>query len=63
LQWKNNNKYVLDTMSNSVGKVHRMARKPWNTRGIISNIDVGRKWEKVNNTLQNCTIDLIDQKT
>jgi hypothetical protein len=35
LHWDNIKKYVLDSMSDLIGKVERRARKPWVTQEII----------------------------
>jgi hypothetical protein len=42
-------KYVLDTVSDLVGKVERRARKPRITQEMISKMDERRKWKNVNN--------------
>jgi hypothetical protein len=39
VQWNNIEKFVLDTMSDLVGKVKRRARKPWITQEMISEMD------------------------
>jgi hypothetical protein len=39
---------VLDTISDSVGKVEKRARKPCITQEIISKRDERRKWKNVN---------------
>jgi hypothetical protein len=46
VQWKNMKKYVLDTMSDLVGKVDRRARKPQITQELR---DEQRIWKNVNN--------------
>ena len=48
VQWKNIKEYVLDTISDLVGKVEKRARKPWITQGMISKMDERRKWKNVN---------------
>jgi hypothetical protein len=42
-------KYVLDTVSDMVGKVERRARKPRITQEMFSKMDERRKWKNVNN--------------
>jgi hypothetical protein len=51
VEWKDIKKYVyvLDTMSDLVGKVERRARKPWITQEMISKMDERRKRKNVNN--------------
>jgi len=39
VQWKNIKECVLNTISDSVGKVEKRARKPWITQEIISKMD------------------------
>jgi hypothetical protein len=48
-QWNNIKKYLLDTMSDCMGKVEKRARKPWITQEIISKVDERRKWKSVSN--------------
>ena len=48
VQWKNIKEYVLDTISDLVGKVEKRARKPWITQEMISKMDERRKWKNVN---------------
>jgi hypothetical protein len=39
VQWKNIKEWVLDTISDLVGKVVKRARKPWITQEMISKMD------------------------
>jgi len=48
VQWKNIKEYVLDTISDLVGKVEKRARKPCITQEMISKMDERRKWKNVN---------------
>ena len=48
VQWNNIKEYVLDTISDLVGKVEKRGRKPWITQGMISKMDERRKWKNVN---------------
>jgi len=48
VQWNNIKEYVLDTISDLVGKVEKRARKPWITQEMISKMDERRKWKNVN---------------
>jgi len=48
VQWHNIKKCVLDTLSDLVGKVEKIARKPWITLEMISKMDERRKWKNVN---------------
>ena len=49
VQWNGNIKeYVLDTISDLVGKVEKRARKPWITQETISKMVERRKWKNVN---------------
>jgi hypothetical protein len=44
-QWNNIKKCLLDTTSDCVGKVEKIARKPWITQEMISKMDERRKWK------------------
>jgi len=48
--WKcgGTNKCVLDSMSDLVGEIERVPRKPRITQEMISKTDEGRKWNIVN---------------
>jgi type I site-specific restriction endonuclease len=48
VQWNNVKECVLDTLSDLVGIVEKIARKPWITQEMISKMDETRKWENVN---------------
>jgi len=48
VQWKSIKEYVLDTISDLVGKVEKRARKPCITQEMISKMDERRKWKNVN---------------
>jgi type I site-specific restriction endonuclease len=39
---------VLDTLSEVVGKVEKIAKKPWITQEMISKVDERRRWKNVN---------------
>jgi type I site-specific restriction endonuclease len=39
---------VLDTISDVVGKVEKIARKPWITQEMISKMDERRRWKNIN---------------
>jgi hypothetical protein len=43
VQWINIKECVLDTLSDVVGKVEKIARKPWITQEMISKMDERRK--------------------
>jgi hypothetical protein len=43
VQWNNIKKFVLDTVSDLVGKVEKIARNPWISQEIISKMDERRK--------------------
>jgi hypothetical protein len=45
-EWNNIKKYLLDTMSDCVGKVEKRARKPWVTQEKISEMDERMKWNE-----------------
>jgi hypothetical protein len=47
-QWYNIKECVLDTLSDVVGKVEKIARKPWITQETISKMDERRRWKNVN---------------
>ena len=47
MQWKNIKEYVLDTISDLVGKVEKRARKPCITQEMISKMDERREWKSV----------------
>ncbi|PNF19696.1 hypothetical protein B7P43_G15386 [Cryptotermes secundus] len=40
---------MLDTISDLVGKVEKIARKPWVTQEMMSKMEERRKWKNVNN--------------
>jgi len=48
VQWNNKKEWVLDTISELVGKVEKRTRKPWITQEMISKMDESRKWKNVN---------------
>jgi len=48
VQWNNIKECVLDTVSDLVGKVEKIARKQWITQEMISKMDERRKWRNVN---------------
>jgi hypothetical protein len=48
-EWKNIWKWLLDTLSDCVGKVEQRTRKPWITQEMISKMDEWRKWKSLNN--------------
>jgi hypothetical protein len=48
VQWNNIKECVLDTLSDVIGKVEKIARKPWITQEMISKMDERRKWKNVN---------------
>ena len=48
VQWNNMKEYILDTISDLVGKVEKRARKPWITHKMISKVGERRKWKNVN---------------
>ena len=48
VQWNNIKEYVLDTISDLVGKVKKRARKPWIKQEMISKMEERRKWKNVN---------------
>ena len=48
VQWKNIKEFVLDTISDLVGKVEKRVRKLWITQEMISKMDERRKWKNVN---------------
>jgi hypothetical protein len=45
---KNIKEFVLDTISDLVGKVEKRAREPWTTREMMGEIDEIRKWKNDN---------------
>jgi len=49
VQWNNIKEFVLDTISDLVGKVEKRARKPWITQEMISKMGDRRKWKNFNN--------------
>jgi hypothetical protein len=49
VQWNNIKECLLDTISDLVGKVEKIARKSWVTQEMISKMDERRKWKNVNN--------------
>jgi hypothetical protein len=46
-QWNNMKKFLLDTMSDCMGKVDKRARKPWITQEMNSKINEQRKWKMI----------------
>jgi len=48
VQWNNIKEFVLDTISDLVGKVKKRERKPWITQEMISKMGERRKWKNVN---------------
>jgi hypothetical protein len=48
VQWNNIKEWVLDTISDLVGKVEKRARKPLITQEMISKMDERRKWKHFN---------------
>lgn len=48
-QCNSTKKFVLDNISDLVGKIDRKARKPWITEEMITKMDELRKWKSVNN--------------
>jgi uncharacterized protein YaaW (UPF0174 family) len=48
MHWNNIKEFVLDTVSDLVGKVEKKARKSWITQKMISKMDQRRKWKNVN---------------
>jgi type I site-specific restriction endonuclease len=48
VQWNNIKECVLDTLSDLVGKVEKLARKPWITQEMISKMHERRRWKNVN---------------
>ncbi|PNF35720.1 hypothetical protein B7P43_G16162 [Cryptotermes secundus] len=49
VQWNNIKECMLDTISDLVGKVEKIARKPWVTQEMMSKMEERRKWKNVNN--------------
>ena len=49
VQWNNIKECMLDTIRDLVGKVEKIARKPWITQETISKMGERRKWKNVNN--------------
>ena len=49
VQWNNIKKYMLDGVSDLVGRVQRRARKLWITQKILGKMDERRKWKNFNN--------------
>jgi type I site-specific restriction endonuclease len=49
VQWNNIKEGMSDTISDLVGKVEKIARKPGVTQEMISKMDERRKWKNVNN--------------
>jgi type I site-specific restriction endonuclease len=49
VQWNNVKECMLDTIGDLVGKVEKIARKPWVTQEIIGKMEKRRKWKNVNN--------------
>jgi hypothetical protein len=47
VQWNNIKECVLDTLSDVVGKVEKIARKAWITQEIISKMEERMRWENV----------------
>ena len=43
VQWNNNKKSVLDTMSDKIGQLDRKARKPWITQKVINKMNKGNR--------------------
>jgi hypothetical protein len=54
-QWNNIKKCLLDTMSDSAGKVETRARKLWITQEMVSKMNERKKWKSVNNEGQKTT--------
>jgi hypothetical protein len=48
VQWNNKKECVLDTLSDVVGKVEKIARKPWITQEMISKTDERRRGKNEN---------------
>jgi hypothetical protein len=48
VQWNNIKECVLDTLSDLVGKVENIARKPWITQEMTSKMDEKRRWKNGN---------------
>jgi len=48
VEWKNIKECVLDTISDSAGKVEKRARNPWITQEMISKMDERRNWKNIN---------------
>jgi len=48
VQWNNRKEFVLDAISDLVGKVKKWERKPWISQEMISKMDERRKWKNVN---------------
>ncbi|PNF29416.1 hypothetical protein B7P43_G07044 [Cryptotermes secundus] len=48
-QWNDIKECMLDTISDLVGKVEKIARKPWVTQEMMSKMEERRKWKNVNN--------------
>jgi hypothetical protein len=48
VQWNNIKECVLDTLSDLVGKVEKISRKPWITQEMISKMDERRRRKNVN---------------
>jgi hypothetical protein len=49
VQWNNIKECMLDTISDLVGKVEKIARKPWLAKEMVSKMDERRKLNNVNN--------------
>ena len=49
VQWNNVKKFMVDTMSDLIGKVEKRGRKPCITGEIIGKTDEREKWKNVNN--------------
>jgi hypothetical protein len=48
VQWNNINECDLDSLSYLVGKIVKIARKPWITQEMISKVNERRRWKNVN---------------
>jgi hypothetical protein len=48
VQWDDIKEFMLDTVSDLVGKVEKRARNTWITQEMISKMVERRKWKNVN---------------
>jgi hypothetical protein len=49
VQWNNIKKFMVDVVSDLIGKVEKRGKKPYITGGMMGKTDERGKWKNVNN--------------